>query len=380
MKDCILFMGTYPPRECGIATFTRDLTKAFGKVINPKYKVKILAMNRNKVSIYNYPKEVILTIDDSDDKDYVKAAKEINKKDYIKAVSIQHEFGIFGGKYGEKLIQFVKTLNKPYTVTFHSVLPNPDEKRKKIVQAITKKAICVVVMNELAIDVLRKKYYLENDIKVIPHGIHYISFKKSTKEKARIGHKNNTIFSTFGLLNPNKGIEYVIESLTDIVKEFPEVIYLIVGETHPNERKKNGEKYRNFLEKKVKKLGLQDNVKFYNKYLSLKELLKFLQATDVYIAPCLHLNQITSGTIAYAMGTGRVIISTPTMHARNAVTSKNGFLVELRKPESYSKAMMKILSDPSLRHKMSEQAYDDTRHMLWSNVAENYKTIFEEFI
>ncbi len=307
----VLFMGTYPPRECGIATFTKDLTDAIDRRFYPKMKTKILAINRNGTNIYNYPKKVLFQISDNDINDYIEAAKRINRTPNIKLVSIQHEFGIFGGEYGDHLLAFLEVLEKPVVITFHSVLPTPNERLKKVTKALAERVSSIVVMTRTGVEILRKYYDITTPIRVIPHGIPTVKFEDQKREKKNLGLNDRTILSSFGLMGSGKGYEYVIESLPKVIEDNPDVLYLIVGETHPNVRKTEGERYRNFLESRVKELNLQENVKFYNKYLTLDEILKYLKASDVYISSGLDPNQITSGTLSYAMGCGRAVISTP---------------------------------------------------------------------
>jgi glycosyltransferase involved in cell wall biosynthesis len=376
----ILYMSTFPPRECGMATFTKDLATVMDRKFDHKIKSKILAMNKNTINIYNYPDDVIFQIDDENVQEYIDVAKKINETKAIKLVNIQHEFGIFGGKYGKYLIYFVEMLKKPLIVTFHSVLPNPDNERKKVVQSIAKKALCLIVTNKLAVEILRNDYGLDTDIVVIPHGVHPVEFKTRTKEKIRMGYKNKIILLSFGLMIKDKGYEYVIEALPEVIKRFPNVLYLIIGETHPSEREKRGETYRNFLKKKIEELHLQEHVKFYNKYLKLNEIIKYLEMTDIYIASCLKPYQMTSGTLSYAMGCGRVIISTPYLHAKDVVTPERGLLVKFKNSKSFADAIIKVLSNPSLKEKMERNAYAYTRHMIWPNVAESYMKLFNKYV
>ncbi|MBN2422880.1 glycosyltransferase [Candidatus Woesearchaeota archaeon] len=376
----ILFMGTFPPRECGIATFTKDLTTAIDNRFSPLIKSKILAMNNDVTNIYNYPKNVILQINDTDIQEYIDMAKTINKTNNIKLVNIQHEFGIFGGEYGNYLVPFLELLKKPVVITFHSVLPNPNKKLKKIVQCIADKTTCFIVMTNKAIDILRNDYEINTDIIVIPHGIPTVQFQQSIKEKTRLGYKDRIILSSFGMINPGKGYEYVIDALPEVIKKFPKVLYLIIGETHPVVRKKEGESYRNFLEDKVKALHLEKNVKFYNKYLKLSEIVKYLKATDIYISSSLNPKQITSGTLAYAMGCGRAVISTPFLHARDAVSSERGILVEFENPDSFANAIIRLLSNPGLKQTMEKNAYNATRNMTWPNVALAYRNLFDKYV
>lgn len=375
----IVYMGTFPPRECGIATFTMDLTRAIDKKFSPLIKSKILAMNDNSTATYNYPQNVMLNIDDNDISEYINAAKKINKIDSIKLVNIQHEFGIFGGKYKDYLNAFLDAIKKPVVITFHSVLPKPDKKLKKVVRQIAKKSSCIVVMTKNVVGILRKDYGIKTPIEVIPHGIPDISFGSNAKEKKKIGYKDRIILLTFGMLNAGKGCEQVIDALPKLTKKFPNLLYLIVGETHPIVRQDEGEKYRNFLKNKIKKLGLQKNVKFYNKYVKLSEIVKYLKAADIYICSNSDPNQAVSGTLAYAMGCGRAVISTPFLHAIEAVSPERGILVDFNNPKSFENAIMKLLSDPKLKEKMEKNAYSYTRQMIWSNVALSTIKVFKKY-
>ncbi|MFH1664100.1 MAG: glycosyltransferase family 4 protein [archaeon] len=375
----ILYMGTFPPRECGIATFTRDLTNAMDKKFSPIIKSRILAMNDNSTATYNYPKNVLLNISDDNISEYIDTAKKINKMDSIKLVNIQHEFGIFGGQCKDYLNAFLDTINKPVVITFHSILPEPDSKLKKVVQCLAKKSSCLVVMTKNAVEILRNDYGIKTPIEVIPHGIPTVSFGSNAKEKKKIGYKNNIILLTFGMLNAGKGCEYVIDALPKLTKKFSNLLYLIVGETHPIVRQNEGEKYRNFLKNKVKELGLQKNVKFYNKYVKLSEIVQYLKAADIYICSNNDPYQAVSGTLAYAMGCGRAVISTPFVHAIEAVNPKRGILVEFNNPHSFENAIMKLLSDPKLKEKMERNAYSYTRHMTWPNIALSNIKVFNKY-
>jgi len=376
----ILYMSTFPPRECGIATFTKDLTSRIDKKFSPAIKSKILALNNTPTNIYNYPEDVMYEISDTDISEYIEIAKKINKNHAIKLVNIQHEFGIFGGEYGCYLIAFLEALEKPVIITFHTVLPKPNDKLKKVVSSLAEKSECVIVMTKKAIDILKRDYGIKTDIKLIPHGIPTITFESSLKQKSKLGYKNNVILSSFGMMNPGKGYEYVIEALPKVVEKFPNLLYIIVGETHPVVRKKEGERYRNFLEKKVKKLGLQKNVKFYNKYVKLSEIIKYLQATDIYICSNLNRNQITSGTLVYALGAGRAVISTPFLHAKDIITPELGILTNFGDTDSVADAILKILSNPTLKDRMEKSAYSYTRHMTWQNVALSYINVFDKYL
>lgn len=371
-------MGTYPPRECGIATFTKDLATAIQNNFSPDVKSKIVALNNDITNIYNYPEEVLYEMDETNIGDYIDIAKKINETDAVKSVSIQHEFGIFGGEYGSYLIPFLETLNKPVVTTMHTLLPNPDDKMKRIVQLIAKRSNCLVVMNNTAVDILRKDYELKDErIAVIPHGIPSVPFKTSLEDKEDLGYADRIVLSSFGMMSRGKGYGEVIRALPKVIEQYPNVVYLIVGETHPVVRKIEGETYRNSLEKLVCDLNLKKNVKFYNKYVKAGEIIKYLQATDIYISSSINPNQIVSGTLAYAMGCGRAVVSTPFLHAREVVTRDRGVLAEFNNPDSFADAIIRILSNPKLKEKMERNAYVYARNMTWSNVALAYMDIFK---
>jgi len=373
-------MATYPPRECGIATFTKDLMTAMDKKFSPFIKSKILVINNNSDNNYENIEDVLFDIADNDISAYIKAAKRVNEIDAIKLINIQHEFGIFGGEYGNYLIKFLEIVKKPVVISFHTVIPNPEDKLKKIVRELAKKSSYLVVMTNKGIDILRKDYDIKREIFLIPHGTPTVSFDESIKEKTVMGIDDKIVLSNFGLISSGKGYEYVIESLTEVVKKYPNILYLIIGETHPVVRKKEGEKYRNFLKEKVKEFDLEKNVKFYNRYLTLEEIVKFLLATDIYISSNLNPNQIVSGTLAYAIACGKAIISTPFIYAKDIITPERGLLVKFRDPNSYTNALIKILSNPLLKEEMERNNYSFSRCMIWPNVAISYYNIFKRVI
>ncbi|MFH1425463.1 MAG: glycosyltransferase [archaeon] len=378
-KGTILFLGTFPPRECGIATFTNDLTNSINKRISHLMDCKIAAMNSNGVNIYNYPNKVIHEISDTDLNDYIEIAKKINSSSEVKLICIQHEFGIFGGEWGDYLLPFLELLQKPVITTFHSILPKPNEKLKKVVQAIAERVKGIIVMTEKGIKILREVYSVETPIYLIPHGIPTTNFESQDREKANLGLEGKTILSSFGMVSPGKGYEKVIESLTAVIKKFPNILYLIIGETHPIIRKNEGEEYRNYLTRRIKNLKLENNVKFYNKYLTLKEIIRYLKATDIYMSSSENPNQITSGTLVYAMGCGRAVISTPFLHAKDIVNEERGILTKFNDIESFEQAIIKILENPELKKSMEKNSYFFTREMTWPNVALRYCEIFKQF-
>lgn len=377
VKNWIVFVSTFPPRECGIATFTQDLTDAVSESYSSSLECKIVAMNVSEVARYKYPKKVIGEICQDKKEDYIEAAKKINLEKRVKMVSVQHEFGIYGADYGSNILLFLSELKKPAVVTFHTILPAPDARRLEVVKAIAEKSKGVVVMTKTSRDILKRDYLIdENKISVIPHGIHNVSYTTPEKAKKSLSLGRKNVLSTFGLLSRGKGLEFVIDAMPAVVEKFPNTIFLIVGETHPVVLKEEGESYRNFLYEKVGKLGLGRNVKFYNKYFGLEDLFKFLEATDIYISSSLDPNQAVSGTLSYALGSGRAVISTSFAQAKEDVAPEMGLLVDFKNPEAYSKAILKLLENPEGIVEKGKAAYFRTRHMTWNNVAISYMKIF----
>jgi glycosyltransferase involved in cell wall biosynthesis len=380
-KSWIVCLSTFPPRQCGIATFTADLTNAIDQIFGPSIESKVVAMNLTGVSRLPYSDKVIFQISQPNERDYVNTADKLNQLEKVRLVNIQHEFGIFGGRNGAHLLLLMEKLEKPIVTTFHTVLPAPDERIRNIVQTIMKYSKGIIVMTHYSKEILKKDYGLDPDrIQVIPHGIHNIPYRTSEYAKSALGFSGKLVLSTFGLLNPGKGIEYIIESLPPIVEKFPNVRFLVIGATHPVVLEQDGENYRNFLIKKVYELGLSDYVLFYNTYFSLNKLLRFLEATDVYLSPSLNPNQTVSGTLSYALGSGRSVISTAFAQAKENITDEVGILIDFKKPQAFTDAIIKLLGNDRLRLQMGKNAYFRTRHMTWENVALSYLKYFSQFV
>ncbi len=379
-NPCILFMGTFPPRECGIATFTQDLTNAIDKEFNQGIKSKILAINDNGTSIYNYPRKVIMQINETDIEDYLNQANEINRSSQIKLVNIQHEYGIFGGDWGNYLLPFLELLKKPVVISLHTVLPHPKEFVKKITQAMANKSSGLITMTHTAAQLLEKEYGIkESKISVIPHGVHHVPFPSKARAKKKLNLSDYIVLSTFGMLNRDKGIEYAIEALPQVVQEYPNILYLIIGATHPLIRKQEGEKYRNKLKQLVIKHKLKEQVKFYNKYLELSELLDYLKATDIYLSPTLNPKQAVSGTLSYALSCACPVISTANQYANDVITPERGMLVKFRNSSDIKKALFDMLADKKAREEMKKNVYFYSRHMTWQNVALSYFKNFNQY-
>jgi glycosyltransferase involved in cell wall biosynthesis len=378
-SPCILYLSSYPPRQCGIATFTKDLTDAIDKEYAPELKSRIMAINDNGTSIYLYPKRVSLQLQETHLSDYIKLANEINRSPEIKLVNIQHEYGLFGGDWGEYLLMLLELIKKPLVITLHTVLPSPKEKVIRLTQEIAQKADGLVVMTDNAARLLIKKYHIpKSKISVIPHGVHHIPFPSKSRAKKKVGLPGQIILSTFGMLNRDKGIEYAIEALPEIIAKYPKVMYLVLGATHPVVRKQEGEKYRNMIKRIVKKHKLEDHVKFYDKYLTLEELIDFLKATDIYISPTLNPKQAVSGTISYALSCACPIVATSNQYAKDVINQERGILVDFKNSNQIKDALLKILDDKKMQEEMKKNSYFYSRHMTWQNVALNYFKTFNK--
>jgi glycosyltransferase involved in cell wall biosynthesis len=375
----IVYVSTFPPRKCGIATFTEDITRAMDEMLSPVIRSRIVALNPNDVLSYHYPRKVIFQMNQDNQEDYLRIADEINRMGKVQLVNIQHEFGIFGGEHGSYVIPFVESLKKPVVITFHTVLPDPDELLHRTVCSLAENVRAIIVMTNISKTILTHEYGIAaRKIRVIPHGIQSQPYLPSVQAKMTLGYSDRVVLSTFGLMSRGKGLEYVIEALPAVVEEYPNFVYIILGATHPVVLKEEGESYRNYLIEKIYALGLYDYVKLYNRYFPLNELLHFLRATDIYISPSLEPNQASSGTLIYALGTGRPVISTAFTQAREVVTDDVGILVDFKDSNAYTEAILHLLQDEQLRLQMGQNAYLQTRYMVWPNIAVQYSKVFSE--
>ncbi|PIY68581.1 hypothetical protein COY90_05250, partial [Candidatus Roizmanbacteria bacterium CG_4_10_14_0_8_um_filter_39_9] len=366
-------MSTYPPRECGIATFTQDLFRSSQKIKKSGLKYKVAAFNLSPLDTFTYPREVKWEIDQNNKQDYINLARTMNKDKSIVGIILQHEYGIFGGSEGENILYFLRECKKPILVTLHTTLPAPSPKMKEVTIEIIKLASNIVVLTKRSKEIITKVYpKSRSKISVIPHGIHPIPFALQDESKDKLELSNHIVLSTFGLLSRGKGIEYAIKALLPIIKVYPSLIYLILGETHPVIRRNEGEKYRLELARLITKMNLKKHVRFYDQYLSLPDLQEFLQATDIYISTSINPNQAVSGTLSYALGTGRAVISTEFAQAKEIVIPTIGRIVPIKDSAAMTLAIMDLLSDTQRLHKMDRNAYEMTRPMQWNNVALEY--------
>ena len=370
-------IGNYLPRQCGIASFTSDLCEAISKKLPNPDNIMAIAMDDISEG-YDYPERVKFEIRENVIRDYINAADFLNLNQ-IDAVVLQHEFGIFGGKDGSNIIHMLKNLKIPIITTLHTVLTKPSDAQFAIIQELAKYSQKFVVMISKAKDILRDIYNIpESMISIIPHGIPDIPFVDPIFYKDKFGLEDKKVILTFGLIGPGKGIEYMIEAMPHIIEQCHDVIYIILGATHPSLLRTDGEEYRHFLQRKVRNLKMEDHIQFHNKYVGLKTLTEYLIATDIYVTPYLSREQITSGTLAYALGSGNAVVSTPYFFAEELLSNGKGKLVLFRDSESLAKEINFLLSNDHERNIIRKNAYLYGREMVWDEVAERYLRLVGE--
>jgi glycosyltransferase involved in cell wall biosynthesis len=371
----IAFLGDYLPRKCGIATFTSDLLTGVAAEY-PRCECFAVPVNDIKGG-YEYPDVVRFEIEEQDVASYQRAADFLNIGN-VDIVCLQHEFGIFGGPAGRDLLALLRELRMPVVTTVHTVLAEPSADHRRVMQELIARSTRLVVMAERGLRMLQEVYQAPPaKIDLIPHGIHDIPFVDPNHYKDQFGVEGKTVLLTFGLLSPNKGIENVLNALPAILAEFPEVVYVVVGATHPNELREQGESYRLGLERLAKKNKVDGSVIFYNRFVELAELKEFIGAADLYITPYLNEAQITSGTLAYAFGAGKAVVSTPYWHAAELLADDRGVLVPFGDPQAIVAAVTGLLRDDTRRHAMRKNAYKLGREMVWSHTARLYWRSFE---
>lgn len=372
----IAYVATYPPQECGIATFTKDLSTAVDKY-TPFSEPTIVAVGTD-VAIEQYPKVVKYHITKPDLQSYIDVADEINRSS-IDVVSVQHEYGIFGGPDGAHVVEFMKRLQKPIVTTLHTVLSNPTEGQRTVMNQVAALSSAMVVMIKAGRNILLNTYDVQpGKVIVIPHGVPNVHRVSSVSVKRSLGIANRPVIATFGLISRGKGIEYGIQAMPRVLEKFPDAMYLVLGETHPGVRNHEGESYRNELTQMVSDLGIEKNVRFNNRYLTLEELINYLCATDVYLTPYINKDQITSGALAYAIGCGKPTVSTPYLYAEEVLSEGRGLLVDFRDNEGMGDAINTILGDPVLREQMEAKAYKYGRRAAWFNVGIDYLDLFHK--
>lgn len=376
-KSPIAFVSNYLPRRCGIATFTHDLCEAVASQVGPDQDVFAVAMN-DVPEGYPYPERVRFEVRQSVQADYRMAAEFLNISQ-VSAVCLQHEYGIFGGASGSHILALLRRLRRPLVTTLHTVLKTPSDDQARVLRDIARLSDRLVVMSGLAVDILHDVYDVPREkIVMIPHGIPDVPFIDPNFCKDLFGVEGKKVILTFGLLSPGKGIEYAIQALPKVVQKHPEAVYIVLGETHPHIKRESGEEYRNGLLRQVGELGLKEHVVFHGRFVDQKELCEFLGAADLYITPYLNEAQITSGTLAYALGAGKATISTPYWYATEMLADGRGRLVPFRDADAIAEQIVGLLDNEVERHAMRKRAYTYCRKMVWQRVAQDYLDLFAE--
>lgn len=369
LKTCLI--GTYPPRECGIGTFTYDLRHS----LNDIHSSVIAITNEN--TKYQYPEEIVFEIRQHSIDDYRLATEYLNSSG-VDLICLQHEFGIFGGPDGSYINALLTNLRMPVVTTLHSVLTQPSAGIRENLIRVAELSDHLVVLNSRAIPILSEVYGInEQKISLIHHGVPDVAFIDPNFFKDKFCVEGRLVLLTFGLLNPNKGIEVMIEALPEITRKHPEVVYVVLGATHPEVRRANGEEYRESLKQRVRDLKLEDHVIFQDRYVSFTELCEFIGASDIYVTPYHSKEQIVSGTLAYAVGMGRAVISTPYLYAEELLSNGRGELIAFGDAEGLAGTVIKLIEGEAARHRMRKRAYEYGRQMTWAEVGKRYSEIFE---
>jgi polysaccharide biosynthesis protein PslF len=371
----IAYIGTYPPNACGIATFLLDLVSSTDLA---GLRSVVVAVSDDPIE-YDDPK-VCISIDKENLDDYSRAAETI-KRQGASLLCIQHEYGIYGGDHGRYILVLAEQCDVPIVVTLHTVLPDPTPTQREIIVRLSERATALVVMANKGVELLERYGVERSKIRMIPHGAPMVVGGAEKLAKEKFGLTGRKVISTFGLISPNKGIEDAIDALPEVVLKHPDVLYLVLGQTHPSIIKHHGEEYRESLEAQVERLGLWGHVQFVNRYLSLQDLLDYLLATDIYVTPYYaNPNQITSGTLAYAMGAGKVIVSTPYTHAEELLADGRGFLYPFRYSPTLSGIISELLENPDMYQRTKALATEFGKTITWPRVGVDYLKLYGEAI
>ncbi len=378
----VLYVSSFIPRQCGIASFTRDLTEHVN-LHQPSQPARIMAMCDALSEELPYGKAVKYAIKEGDWSDYAKALKEINQDPDIDMICLQHEYGIYGGETGEFAATFIEKIKKPVVTTLHTILSEPTPSQLKTLQRICHRADAIVVMLEQGARVLSNVYGVPAEkISVIPHGVPQFSVDNLQTWKKDMKLENRIIMSSINLISSSKGIEYGIQSLPEIVKRVPNFLYLVVGATHPVllARNQGRDDYRQKLQQMSEELGVADNVRFINQYVSLEELVKVVAASDFYLTPYIDPQQVTSGALSYAIGAGKVCISTPYLYAREMLNQDRGVLVPFKDYQHIADAVIDLIDHPHKKTLIENNAYATGKSMNWENIARQYLKLFNSVL
>ena len=370
----VAFLGNYQPRQCGLATFTTDVCESVAQAF-PETECFALAMN-DRPEGYAYPPRVRFEIPQQEGGAYDRAADFLNTNE-VEVLCVQHEYGIYGGDCGEHVLDLLRQTRMPIVTTLHTILTDPNPTQRRVMEELSRLSDRLVTMTQKGVDLLRGVYGLpEEKIDLIPHGIPDMPFVDPNYYKDKFGVEGKMVLLTFGLLSPGKGIEHVIASLPAILEKHPNVVYIVLGATHPHVLKHEGEAYRDRLKAMARDLGVADAVRFFNQFVSLEDLKEFIGAADIYITPYLNAAQITSGTLAYSFGAGKAVISTPYWHAEELLAEDRGTLVPFSDPAAIAAAVDDMLTHEAHRHQMRKSAYLLSRGMVWQETAKKYMESF----
>ena len=374
----VLFLGSFPPRECGIATFTKDVVESFDDAFGSRSDV--VAIDEPGGETRTYSPRVVARLLQDDRASYKRTAHAIDAHP-SDVLDVQHEYGLFGGPDGAWFIDLIEEVRKPVVVSLHTVLPMPSDEHRALTRRICERADAIVVLSQTGKRLLATTYGVDAaKVRVVHHGVPDVPFHSAEPSKARFGLTGRAVISTFGLISRGKGLEYGIEAMRSITERRPDALYLILGETHPSVRRHEGESYREELTALVARYGLGKNVVLIDRYLEFDELIAYLGATDIYLTPYLNPVQIVSGTLAYAIGMGKAIVSTPYLYAEELLANEHGLLVPFRNPDAVANAVLKLLEDPWLRRTIEGRAYRFGRRMTWPNVALAYGRVLSSVV
>lgn len=372
----IALIGNYPPRKCGIATFTNDLNEGFKQ---NGITTAVVAMN-DGLNDYNYPSDVVLEIEQNDISSYINAAEYLHTNKFD-AVILQHEFGVFGGRDGKHIIQLLKRLRMPVVTTMHTILDTPSENQHYVVNELARLSNKIVSISAKGVELLDEVYGIDPSKCVhIHHGVHEIGYQDVAGLKKKLGVENKKVLLSFGLLSKNKSIEVVINALPEIIKKHPDIVYIVLGATHPHVLKHEGEDYRHSLIRLVKKHGVEKNVRFINRFVSNEELFGYLKMCDIYVIPYLGEKQISSGTLIYTMGAAKPIISTPFWYAKEMLADNRGVLFDFKDSEQLSIRINDLLNNDILRETIAQNAFDLAKQCYWPNIGKKYYDLVNKLV
>ena len=377
MKICLI--GSSLPRKCGIATFSHNLLNSMSNAAPGDERIETFVVSVNDCdNSYEYSEEVKFSINQNAQYDYIKAAEYINNNADV--CVLQHEYGIYGGQHGVYILTLLNKLKIPVIATLHTILKDPNFLQKIILQQISNRASQVVVMSRLAVKFLKTIYHIPDEkIALIEHGVPHLE-KVAPLQKELLPFSGKRILFTFGLLSRNKGIETVIEALPEVVKNHPDVVYVVLGKTHPAVLRNSGEEYRNYLKQLAEKSGVTEHVYFIDKFVTDEQLFAYLKTIDIYITPYLNEAQITSGTLSYAIGAGTVVVSTPYWHAQELLSNDRGILFSFKDAEALSTILNELLDDPAQMEYIRKKAYQYGEHLKWPLIGAKYVKLAENAV